>query len=311
MTRPPLSPQALRAALKDGLMAFPLTDFDADNRFAADRFAARIDWLSGHGAAALFVAGGAGEFFSLAPDEHEAILATAIASGPRQPVIAATGFGTAMAVDLAARAERQGADGLLLLPPYLTETTQEGLFQHIRAVCAATGLGVIVYNRANCRLTAETLLRLLDACPNLVGFKDGVGDSEEFLRMRALSGDRVTWINGMPTAEAHALAFAGMGVNSYTSAIYNFAPAAAMAVHGAVRMGDRDRVLGFVRDFLGPYGRLRARGAGYAVSIVKAGAEIVGRGAGPVRPPLSPLAPHEVEELAALIARLDVQEIAA
>ena len=311
MTRPPLSPQSLRTALDGGLMAFPLTDFDADDRFDPAGFAARIDWMGGQGAAALFVAGGAGEFFSLAPDEHDAILKTALAAAPRQPVIAATGYGTAMATELAARSERNGADGLLLLPPYLTETSQEGLFHHIRAVCAATGLGVIVYNRANCRIGADTLLRLLDACPNLVGFKDGVGDTEEFLRMRALAGDRVTWINGMPTAEAHALAYAGMGVTGYTSAIYNFAPAAAMAVHRAVRAGDSARVLAFVRDFLGPYGRLRARGAGYAVSIVKAAVEIIGRSAGPVRPPLSPLTPAEVAELAALIARLDTLELAA
>ena len=67
---------------------------------------------------------------------------------------------------------------ILLMPRYLTKTSQAGLREHIRQVCRATRLGVIVYNRANFRLTPETFAAVAEDCPNLIGFKDGVGDIE-------------------------------------------------------------------------------------------------------------------------------------
>ena len=77
----------------------------------------------------------------------------------------ARGYGTRTAIEYAQEAERLGADGLLLMPPYLVEASQEGLRAHITAICRATKLGVIVYNRANCRLAAATTARLAADCP--------------------------------------------------------------------------------------------------------------------------------------------------
>ena len=79
---------------------------------------------------------------------------------------------------MAQAAEAAGAAGILLLPHYLTEASQEGLAAHIEAVCKATSIGVIVYNRNVCKLEAETVARLAERNPNLIGFKDGVGDIE-------------------------------------------------------------------------------------------------------------------------------------
>lgn len=298
------TPDALRHHLGEGVLSFPLTDFDSADEFDARSFTRRLDWLSGYGAKALFAAGGAGEFFSLTADEYRAVVRTAVGfSGGTVPVIAASGYGTRMAIEFAQEAERLGADGILLLPPYLTEASADGLREHIAAVCRATRLGVIVYNRANVRIRAEALPELLDACPNLIGFKDGVGEIEEVMKIRAMVGDRVAMINGMPTAEVYAPAYFGLGVPVYSSAILNFIPKSAMAFQRAVADGDRAAVDRFTRDFLAPYGRLRARQPGYAVSIVKAGADIVGRSAGRVRPPLAPLTTEECAALAALIER--------
>ena len=94
------------------------------------------------------------------------------------PIIAGCGYGTQIAVDPARRAEAAGADAILLLPHYLITAEQAGLFAHVKAVCDAIGIGVIVYNRDNAVLNAEALARLADACPNLIGFKDGYGDIE-------------------------------------------------------------------------------------------------------------------------------------
>ena len=111
----------------------------------------------------------------------------------------------------------------------------------------------------------------------------------------------------MPTAETYARAFAARGFASYSSAIFNFLPRTATEVHRGVYAGDDAALARLERDFLVPYVRLRSRGAGDAVSIVKAGAAVVGRSAGKVRPPLSDLTAAECEELASLIARLGPQ----
>jgi 5-dehydro-4-deoxyglucarate dehydratase len=305
-----LTPDELKAALAGGLLAFPLTDFNEADTLDTRAAAARLDWLAGYRPAAFFMAAGAGEFFSLTAEEYAALLSAAVALGAGGiPVLGAAGYGTRMAIAFARETERIGADGLLLLPPYLAEGPQPGLATHIEAVCRATSLGVVVYNRANCRLQAETLARLSEACPNLIGFKDGVGDAEQIMAIRALLGDRLVYLNGMPTAETYARAFAARGFASYSSAIFNFVPRTAIQVHRDVHAGDDAALARFECAFLIPYVRLRNRGAGYAVSLVKAGAALVGRGAGRVRTPLADPTQAECEELRGLIARLGDQSL--
>ena len=179
---------------------------------------------------------------------------------------------------------------------------------HIAAVCKATRLGVIIYNRANCRLTATTLAAIAGQCPNLIGFKDGVGDIEQLAAIRKEVSDRLVYLNGMPTAETYAQSFRDIGIPVYSSAIFNFVPRTALAFHRAVNGGDTATIEQLTQDFLAPYVQIRKRQPGYAVSIVKAGARIVGRGAGPVRPPLSDLTRSEYDELATLIERLGPQD---
>jgi 5-dehydro-4-deoxyglucarate dehydratase len=301
----PLTPQALKAHLADGLLGFPLTDFSADGSFAENPFAERVRFLEGQGCAALFVAGGAGEFFSLAREEYAAVLEAAVAARTKSvPLIGAAGGGTREAIAHAATTQRAGADGILLLPPYLTEVPQEGLRAHVAAICQSTDLGVILYSRANGRVRPDTLARLAEDCPNLVALKDGVGDVEDLWAMRTALAGRLAFLNGMPTAEIYAPAYRAMGIPTYSSAVFNFAPRAAMAFCEAVRRGDAALVDRMLTSFFIPYCRLRGRQPGYAVSIVKAGVEIVGRSAGKVRPPLADLSQAEYAELEGLIAAL-------
>ena len=304
-----MTPQELKDAVPRGMLSFPLTDFDASGEFDAQACIRRLEWLSAYPSSALFMAGGAGEFFSLTPAEFSAVIGTAVkACGGKTPIIAGTGYGTRTAIEYAREAERLGADGLLLMPPYLVEASQEGLRAHIAAICNATKLGVIVYNRANCRLAATTTARLAKECPTLIGFKDGVGDLELIAATRAAVGDRLIFINGMPTAETFATAFKAAGVVTYSSAVFNFIPRTALQFHDAVQSNDAVTVDALMRDFFVPYVRLRARQPGYAVSIVKAGAEIVGRGAGKVRPPLSDCTADEVRDLRDLIEKMGPQD---
>lgn len=304
-----MMPIQLMEAVPRGMLAFPLTDFDAGGAFEPAGYVRRLEWLASYQPAAFFIAGGAGEFFSLTPAEYAAVIETAVRScGGKVPVIAAAGYGTRTAVEYARESERLGADGLLLLPPYLTESPQEGLRAHVTAVCRATKLGVIVYNRANCRLAVDTVARLAQDCPNLIGFKDGVGGIEQLTAIRNAIGERLLFINGMPTAETYARSFKGIGIPAYSSAVFNFVPRTALAFHRALNADDEAAVDALLRDFFVPYVRIRNRQPGYAVSIVKVGAAIAGRSAGPVRPPLADCTQDEIALLRALIEKLGPQD---
>jgi 5-dehydro-4-deoxyglucarate dehydratase len=300
-----LTPREVARHLGSGLLSFPVTHLAEDGAFDEPAYRDHIARLSQSGAAGLFAAGGTGEFFSLTLDEVDAVVTAAVAAAPeRLPVIAPAGYGTAIAVELVRAAERAGAHGVLLFPPYLTEAGQAGLRAHVRAVCDATSLGVIVYNRANARFTDETLARLADECPNLVGFKDGVGDIEQMTRIYARMGDRLTYIGGLPTAEMYALPYLSLGLTTYSSAIFNFLPRFAADFYAAVRRRDSAAVTAALNAFVIPYSDLRGRRPGYAVSIIKAGMKVIGRPAGPVRPPLTDLDDDELAELETLINKV-------
>ncbi len=115
------------------------------------------------------------------------------------------------------------------------------------------------------------------------------------------SGDRLTYVGGLPTAETFALPYLEMGVTTYSSAIFNFLPNFAQEFYAAVRQRDHEKVYASLREFVLPYIAIRNRRKGYAVSIVKAGMTAIRRPAGPVRSPLVDLAQTELEELTNLI----------
>ncbi|RSL16547.1 5-dehydro-4-deoxyglucarate dehydratase [Edaphobacter aggregans] len=297
-----INPTELAKKMGEGLLSFPVTHFTKDFSFDEAPYRKHISWLLDHRPAGLFAAGGTGEFFSLTLSEFSTVVRAAVQeTAGRAPVLAGCGYGTAMAKEFAKAAEDAGADGILLLPPYLLNSEPTGLAAHAEAVCAATKLGVIFYNRDNAIIDDTTLERLCDRCPNLIGFKDGVGDIELMTRIYARMGDRLTYIGGLPTAETFALPYLEMGVTTYSSAIFNFLPNFAQQFYAAARRRDHAKVYADLRDFVLPYIALRNRRKGYAVSIVKAGMTAVGRPAGPVRSPLIDLAPSELEDLKKLI----------
>jgi 5-dehydro-4-deoxyglucarate dehydratase len=300
-----MTPHEMARHIGGGLLSFPVTPFKADYSFDEATYRSNMDWLCGYDVAGLFAAGGTGEFFSLTPAEVAKVVAVAVdETKGRTPVLAGTGYGTAIAKEIAISAERAGADGLLLLPPYLVHSEQQGLAAHVEAVCASTKLGVIVYNRDNAMLNEDTLARLCDRCPNLVGYKDGVGDIELMTRVHSRMGDRLTYVGGLPTAETFALPYLDMGVTTYSSAVFNFVPEFATAFYAAVRRSDHAVIDAGLRNFILPLIAIRNRKKGYAVSIIKAGMKVIGRDSGPVRSPLTDLNESEIEEVAALVASL-------
>lgn len=297
-----MTPRDLQQKIGPGLLSFPVTPFDSENRFNPRPYAAHIEWLAQYPAAGLFAAGGTGEFFSLRPEEVVEAVRTAKSVAGDVPILSGCGYGTAMAVDLARAVEAAGADGILLLPHYLTEAGQAGLAAHVKAVCNAVKIGVVVYNRANSRLSATTLSRLCDQCPNLVGFKDGTGDIATVRRIVATLGDRLTYVGGMPTHEFFAEAYNAMGVTTYSSAVFNFVPELALDFFNAMRADDKATMARLLDGFFYPFMDIRDRMPGYAVSAIKAGVRLKGFETGPVRSPLTDLTKEEEGMLADLVA---------
>jgi 5-dehydro-4-deoxyglucarate dehydratase len=297
-----MNPQELKQVMSSGLLSFPITDFDAEGNFRPSTYAERLEWLAPYGATALFAAGGTGEFFSLTHDEYSQVIKTAVDTcAGKVPILAGAGGPTRSAIAFAQEAERLGAKGVLLLPHYLTEASQDGLVAHVEQVCKSVNIGVVVYNRAQCRLTPDSLEKLADRCPNLIGFKDGIGDIELMVSIWRRMGDRFSYLGGLPTAEVYAAAYKALGVPVYSSAVFNFMPKLAMDFYRAIAKDDTATTNRMLDEFFLPYLAIRNRKAGYAVSIVKAGARLVGHDGGPVRAPLTDLTEEECDMLHKLI----------
>lgn len=304
------SPNETAKIIGTGLLSFPVTHFDENNEFDESGFKNHCESMLGYELAGLFAAGGTGEFFSLNSEEHKRVVKAAVEITEGQiPVVAGCGYGTAMAIEMARNAQDAGADAILLLPPYLVNSTQNGLAAHITEVCKAIDIGVIVYNRDNGIIEENALERLCDNHSNLVGYKDGIGDIELMTKIYTKIGDRLTYIGGLPTAETYALPYLQTGVTTYSSAIFNFMPEWAIDFYKAVRAQDIDFIMRELKEFVMPYIALRNNSKGYAVSIVKAGMKIIGRDAGCVRSPLTDLTGAEMEILGELIGKAKARSL--
>jgi 5-dehydro-4-deoxyglucarate dehydratase len=293
----------------DGVLFFPVTPFtesgDVDLLKLSEHVAKGVD----AGPGGVFIACGTGEFHALEMGEFADVVRTAVeATAGRVPVYAGAGGSVAQAKIFARAAAEAGADGLLLLPPYLVTMPQQGLVDYTRAVAGATDLSVIVYNRANARYTEASAVEVAHLS-NVVGFKDGTGDVDMVARIvRAVTdalaqeGKPFQFFNGLPTAEVSQQAYRALGVTLYSSAAFAFAPELALAFYEGLERGDDELVAALLRDFFHPFVRLRDTVPGYAVSLIKAGVTMEGIDAGPVRPPLIMPSPEDLDTLAQIIA---------
>lgn len=296
-----MTPEQIKAHLGSGLLSFPVTHFDGEGKFARESYQRHVSWLSNFEAPVLFAAGGTGEFFSLQPAEVPNVVQAAKEAAGKTAIVSGCGYGTDMAMGIAQAAQKAGADGILLLPHYLIDAPQEGMVHHVRQICQSVDIGVMVYNRDNSVLSVDSLARLCDACPNLIGFKDGTGDISLVRQITATFGDRLMYLGGMPTAELFAEAYLGAGFTTYSSAVFNFVPEVANRFYKALRAGDRDTCTSLLKSFFYPFMALRGRAKGYAVSAIKSGVKLRGFEAGPVRAPLKDLSKEEEGILQALI----------
>ncbi|MEV1179153.1 5-dehydro-4-deoxyglucarate dehydratase, partial [Nonomuraea sp. NPDC049784] len=211
----------------------------------------------------------------------------------RVPVLAGAGGPLGSALNQARAAREAGADGLLLMPPYLAQGPGHGFAAYVAAVAAE--LPVIVYQRGSVVLEPEAVVELA-GIPGVIGLKDGVGDIDRMQRIvlavREAYPDFL-FFNGLPTAELTMPAYRGIGVELYSSAVFAFAPEIALAYLN----GDERLLTGFYA----PLVRLRGKVPGYPVALVKAGVRLRGLDVGAVRPPLVEPTEEHLQELEALI----------
>ncbi len=308
-THTAMHPEALKGHLR-GALAFPITPYKADGSVDLDGVRANARWLPASGVCAIVSPSGTGELFALTPDECAAVTrATVEAVAGRVPVIASVGHGSAIAADLARRAEEAGADGILVLPPYYGNPDPQGLIDYYRAVGEATSLGIMPYARDSALFTPTLAERLIRAVPNLIAFKDGRGDVRLFRSIREhcierLGAERVVWLAGV--GDDLVAPYFASGAVGFTSSLACFWPEASVELYTLAAAGDMVGLAELHERAVRPFYALRERGKGFEVSVMKAAMELLGHPAGPVRPPLGHLSAQDRADLRAIIERLGI-----
>jgi 5-dehydro-4-deoxyglucarate dehydratase len=290
----------LRSRLR-GVIAFPVTPFQADLSLDAAGLRRNLDALMKHDVAAVVAAGGTGELYSLSPREQlEVVRTTVEAVGRRVPVIAGTGLNGPLSIVMARQAAEAGADAVLALPPYYPGADDEGLAEYYAAIAAATSLPLIVYSRDWVNPTPAWVERLAARVPALAAWKDGQGDVRRYQQIIQRVGARLHWIGG--AGDDCVPGYYAIGLRAYTSSIATVAPRLSLELHEAAAAGDAERLQRLMNDYVIPLYALRARRKGYEVTVMKEMMNATGQAAGPVRPPLPPLRPEDAADLRRLLA---------
>jgi len=295
-----MHPNTLRNKLS-GVIAFPVTPFKDDLSLDLPGLHVNLNKLLEYPVSAIVAAGGTGEMYSLTPAEYLRVIElTALAVEDRVPVIAGVGFGQRLGVEMAQAAEKAGADGLLVFPPYYPQADDEGLFEYYRSIGKATRLGIIVYSRDWARFTPAMVERLT-SLPNLVAWKDGHGDLRQLQSLMYRVGERLVWIGG--AGDDMVGVYYNTGIRAFTSSIATVAPALSLKLHELAAANDTEALAELLESCVIPLYELRSRRRGYEVSAMKAMMDMMGLNGGPVRPPLVNVTPSELDELRTILSR--------
>lgn len=251
-------------------------------------FRGLVDWQIGEGTSGLVPVGTTGESPTLSHDEHKRVVEWCVEQAKgRVPVIAGAGSNsTAEAIELSQHAEKSGADAVLIVTPYYNKPTQEGLYQHYKAINDAIGIPIIIYNipaRSVVDMSVETMARLFEL-KNIAGVKDATASVIRVSQQRAAMGPDFNQFSG---EDASALGFMAHGGHGCISVTSNVAPRLCAEFQGACLKGDFAAALK-LQDKLMPlhnalFIETNPAPAKYALSVL-------GKCAETVRLPMVPLA---------------------
>jgi 4-hydroxy-tetrahydrodipicolinate synthase len=218
---------ALVTPFRDGAV-----DFGALENLIESQIAAGINGL--------VAVGTTGESPTLTHEERESVIRKCIEMGKEHcRVIAGTGsYSTSEAIEATKRAETLGVNGALVVAPYYNKPSQEGLFRHFKAIADATSLPIILYNipgRCGVDVSADTVVRLADACPNIVAIKEAGGSVEKVSELRNRLPDSFTILSG---DDSLTLPFMSVGAAGVVSVASNLFPSEVSALVVAYECGD-------------------------------------------------------------------------
>jgi 4-hydroxy-tetrahydrodipicolinate synthase len=225
--------------------SFPpvVTPFKDDGRVDYDTYAQLIDFHAKGGSHGVVVTGTTGEPSTLTPEERIELMKVAIdAAGKRIQIVAAMGTQDhAGTVRMSVAAQRAGADGLLIVTPYFIRPPQRGLEAYYRDVCKRTDLPVMIYHipgRAAVNVTADTVVRIAEAAPNLVGIKHAVADLSLVSDLIAKLGPQFRIHVGL---EDLSFPMVCLGAHGLMNAVGNLLPGKVAELYAATAAGDLAR----------------------------------------------------------------------
>ena len=256
-------------------------------RIDEEALRALVDWQIENGSSGLVPVGTTGESPTLSHDEHRRVVEIVIAQAKgRVPVIAGAGSNnTTEAIDLAIHAEKAGAQALLVVTPYYNKPTQEGMYQHFKAVNDAVGIPIIIYNippRSVVDMSVETMARLYEL-KNIAGVKDATANLARVSQQRHAMGPDFIQLSG---EDMTALAYMAAGGHGCISVVANVAPRLCADLMTAALKGDYAGALK-VQDRLVPLHDAIFKEPGLAGA--KHGLALLGRVEEEVRLPLLPV----------------------
>lgn len=286
-----------------GVFAILVTPFNEDFSLCLDAIGPNVEFVLARGARGLIVGGTYGEFPSMTSEERCRLIdeVVRVARG-RVPVIACTAHSSTLeALELTRRAERAGADGAMLTPPYVTEVTDDDIFHHFDYIARRVEIGIMIYNTPSTGVAlSPRLVARLAEVSGIVGMKQGAIVTPDVLQTMELVRDRLAIMCASDTLMLSGLA---LGMHGLTSTNSGFMPRLIVTTYEAWRQGDLSAAQRLF-DRWAPF-RAFARRVGQPTAA-KAALDAVGLYGGPVRPPLRSPGPEARAELARLLTEHDL-----
>ncbi|MFJ7999611.1 dihydrodipicolinate synthase family protein [Streptomyces sp. NPDC096310] len=290
-----------RDALAD-VVAIPVTPFTADGAVDTAAHRALLRRLLDGGVRTLTPNGNTGEYYALSPDERRAVTELTVEEAAGEAaILVGIGLDVPTAVAAAEHARAVGAGMVMVHQPVHPYVSQDGWIDYHRAIAdAVPELGVVPYIR-NPLLGGETLARLGELCPNVIGAKYAVPDAARFASFARDAGlERFVWVAGL--AELYAPSYFAGGATGFTSGLVNVAPAVSLGMLEALRAGDYAGAMK-VWEQIRPFEELRAaRQSADNVTVVKEALAALGLCRRDIRPPSRALPEEQRSAVASLVA---------
>ena len=263
-----------------------VTPFHEDGSVNYEKFADLIEFQIAGGTDAIIVCGTTGEASTLSHEEHLDVIGYCVKQvAGRIPVVAGTGSNsTETAIYLSTEAEKLGVDGLLLVSPYYNKATQKGLYTHFKAIADSVKIPVILYNiqgRTGVNIAPETIVKLWKEVDNIVGVKEASGNISQIAKIMSLANGEIDLYSGNDDQIVPILSLGGKGVISVLS---NVAPA---ETHNMCQLYFDGKTQESAMEQLRAIPLCDALFCEVNPIPVKAGLNMMGLGAGPLRLPLT------------------------